>query len=295
MGKLLQTLSHTTATEERQPPAATAPAAESVIPFIEVGGRQTPVEGSPEVLAAPPPRPVAGPRFQKLTVPAAEVRSVQFRPVTGGPAPARFAPELVTFHRPQHAVSRQYQALADALSEGLSAGGSAVLLFTAAAPGLGATTVLLNVAIALARGGEQRVVVVDAQRDRPAVAERLGLPPVPGLEDVLAGRIAPGDALQQTGQDRLLALTAGRGRGRPGSRWPAEALRQLVRQLAEPEGLVLIDAPCWDGRPELRTLAAQADAVYLVSAPGEDGMTSELLQALPRDGVRLRGQVLLGR
>jgi Mrp family chromosome partitioning ATPase len=294
MGKFLQTLAPTSPATE-QAPAVAPPVAEATIPFIEVGGRQAPIEGSPEVLAASLPCPVAAPRFQKLTAPAADVRSVLFRPVSGGPAPARFAPELVTFHRPQHAVSRQYQALADALTDGLGAGGSAVLLFTAAGPGLGTTTVLLNVAVALARRGAGRVVVVDAQRERPAVAERLALPPVPGLEDVLAGTVALSDALQETGQDRLLALTSGRGRGRTTARWPADALRQVVRELAEPEGLVLIDAPSWDGRPELRTLAGLADAVYLVSAPGEDGMTSKLLQALPRDGVRLRGQVLLGR
>jgi Mrp family chromosome partitioning ATPase len=293
MGKLLQTFAQPAGAAGPTPGAA--PVAESAIPFIEVGGRQGPVEGSPEVLAAPAPRPVSGPRFQKLTAPAAEVRSVLFRPLSTGPAPGRFAAELVTFHRPLHALSRQYQALADALTEGLGAGGSPVLLFTAAGPGLGTTTALLNVAIALAGGAKQRVIVVDAQRDRPAVADRLGLPPVPGLEDVLSGTVALSEALQETGQDRLLALTAGRGRGRAGARWPADALRQLVRELAEAEGLIFIDAPSWDGRPELRTLAALADAVYLVSAPGEDGRTGELLQTLPRDGVRLRGQILLGR
>src|SRR5207253_11034851 len=115
--------------------------------------------------------------------------TVFFRPITADPGPARsrFATELVTFHRPEHALSKQYQNLAGTLTAQLPATRSRVLLFTAAHPGAGTTTVLLNLAIALARQGKQRLVVVDANPNQPAVAERLGLPQVPGLAEVLAG------------------------------------------------------------------------------------------------------------
>jgi Mrp family chromosome partitioning ATPase len=294
MGKLLETLQRTAEAPGRQTPAP-EPAAREEVPFIEVGGRGAPVDGSPDVLAALPSRAAAGPRLQQLRVPAADVRTVRFRPVSAGRSPVRFAPELVAYHCPEHPVSRQYQALAEALAEGLPAGGSPVLLFTAATAGVGTTTVLLNLAIALARRGERRVVVVDARPDRPAVAERLGLPAVPGFEDVLTGALPVAQALQETSQERLLALTAGRGRGRAGARRTGDSLRRVVRQLAEQDGLVLVDAPCWDGRPELRTLADLCDAVYLVSSGGGDAATAELLRSLPEDGVRLRGQILIGR
>jgi Mrp family chromosome partitioning ATPase len=136
-------------------------------------------------------------------------------------------------------------------------------------------------------------VVVDAQRDRPAVAGRLGLPTAPGLEDVLAGAVPLAEALQETGQEQLVALPAGRGRTRPGTRWTADALRRLARQLRDQDGLVLLDAPCWDGRPDLLTLAGLCDAVYLISADGED--VAGLLRDLPGDGVPLRGQILTSR
>jgi Mrp family chromosome partitioning ATPase len=293
MGKLLETL-QLTAEPPGRPAPAPEPAAREEVPFIEVGGRQSPVEGSPDVLAALPSRAAVGPRLQKLRVPAADVRTVRFRPVSAGRPPARFAPELVAYHRPEHPVSRQYEALADALTEGLPAGGSSVLLFTAAAAGAGTTTVLLNLAIALARRGERRIVVVDAQQDRPAVAERLGLPAVPGFEDVLTGALPLAQALRETGQERLLALTAGRGHGRAVARRTGDSLRRVVRQLGEHDGLVLLDAPCWDGRPELRALAGLCDAVYLVSAGDDDAATAELRRSLPADGVRLRGQILTG-
>src|SRR5258708_1015890 len=54
-----------------------------------------------------------------------------------------------------------------------------------------------------------RVFVVDADEARPAVAERLGLRGRPGLAEVLAGTESLDRALQETGVDRLAALTAG--------------------------------------------------------------------------------------
>jgi Mrp family chromosome partitioning ATPase len=316
MGKLLETLQQ--AGECRFPGDAggTPPlpgevvavsdgVSEDEVPFIEVGGRRAPLEASPCVLASAPPdreslrspaRPDSGPRLQKLDPPVADVMSVHFRPLGSGPAPAqaRFAPELVAFHQPGHAVSRQYQALADGLAEQLQAGPAGTLLFTAARRWAGTTTVLLNLAITLARRGDARVLVVDAQRDQPAVAERLAVPSAPGLQEVLTGLAALPQAVQETGQDRLFALTAGHVRGRPGGAWCPDGLRTVLRQLREHFELVLIDGPCWGARPEPAALAALCDAVYLVAPGGENAATAELVRALPRQGVPLRGQIVTG-
>jgi Mrp family chromosome partitioning ATPase len=288
MGKLLDTFRHPTGSAQRPLLHSAAPLGEEEIPYIEVGGRQAPIEASPAVLAATPVRLGKSPQLQRLRVPPAEVRGVSFRPLPAGPA--RFAPELVAFHQPEHAVSRQYQALAATLAEQGSQGQAHRLLFTAAAAGVGATTVVLNLAITLARQG-QRVVVVDAQHDRPAVAERLGLPPCPGLDDVLAGVLPLAKALQPTGQEGLLAVTAGRGPGTAGSRRTGDALRRLARQLRDQDGIVLLDGPAPDG-DDLRPLAAECDAAYLISADGRDAAADALLRSLPRDGVPLRGHIL---
>jgi Mrp family chromosome partitioning ATPase len=311
MGKLLEMLRQADGRRSRAvteatptPPPSdgpeTTPDSDPVdeVPFIEVGGRSAPLEASPSVLAsAPPVRPESGPRLAKVPEPAAEAMGVLFRPLPCGPLPAqaRFAPELVAFHQPEHAVSRQYQALAAALAGQLPSGPAGALLFTAARRGAGTTTVVLNLAITLARRGEGRVLVVDAQRDQPAVAERLAVPSAPGLHEVLAGLAELTQAVQETGQDRLFALTAGHARGKPGGPWTEDGLRTVVRQLRERVELVLIDAPCWEARLEGAALAAVCDAVYLVAPGGEDAATAELVRTLPRQGVPLRGQILTGK
>jgi Mrp family chromosome partitioning ATPase len=274
----------------------------SEVPFIEVGPRHS-LEGSPEVLACAPPAPLA---VVSAPEPAAEegVRPIRFRPVTdehrpGVAAPSRLAPELTAFHTPDLPAAAQYRELLAALlpAAGASAGEVCpVLLFTASEPGVGATTVVLNLAISAARQPGRRVVVVDTNLGRPAVADRLGLPAAPGLREVLCGAASLDSAVRPTAQENLLALTAGLAAAGPGPRFVAETTRSLLRQLRRRADLVFLDGPCWDGRAEAASLATAADAVFLVLPEGQadSPRADALLQAIPLSGARLAGCVLSG-
>jgi Mrp family chromosome partitioning ATPase len=267
------------------------------MPFIEVGPRRS-VEGSPEVLASAPPLRVhtdGGP-------PVREQTHVLFQPLptrTARPERAPFAPELVAYHAPDLPAGQQYRSLLGSLLQTQREGGRhcALLLFTASRPGLGATTIVLNVAITAARQGRRPIVVIDANLRRPAVAERLGLPAVPGLRDVLAGTAALDQALQPTNQENLLALTAGLGASGPGPRFVAQTVRSLLRQLRQRADLIFIDGPCWDGRAEAATLASAADVVYPVF-PEKDAETAQsdtLVQSIAEQGGHVSGCILAGR
>jgi Mrp family chromosome partitioning ATPase len=264
---------------------------EGAVPFIEVGPRRS-VEGSPEVLAGPAPPVAENP----------DEARVVFRPLPALARPTRagrsvLAPELVAYHAPQSPQAEQFRGLLAALLPacGPRAGERGLaLLFTAARPGTGATTVVLNIAITAACQGRQRVVVADANLRRPALAERLGLPAVPGLREVLAGTAGLDEALRPTDQADLLALTAGLAGPGTGTRFVASTTRSLLRQLRQRADLVLIDGPCWDGRPEAAALAAAADAVFLVlpEKDAESPQADALLRDLPGQGAHLAGCIL---
>jgi Mrp family chromosome partitioning ATPase len=324
MGKVLETLtqkgtgrrlSETRAPAEPTPPREVAAEESRIdlgddVPFIEVGGKLLPLEASPDVLASRPglaetlplPSVEQEPRLPRLVAPAAidtepTPLTVQFRPLSAGLAPPRrrFARELIAFHRPDDALAQQYRSLGTALFASLPAGRSRLLLFTAAAPGAGTTTTLLNLALTIARQGKTRVGVVDANRHQPAVAERLGLPEVPGLAEVLAGTVALAQVLQETGQPNLVALTAGA--SGVTVRLAGEATRGLLRQLRERFDLVMIDAPCWPSEPALVHLAGLCEGVYLVSPEAEADLpeTTDLVQELTEQGIPLRGHLLTSR
>jgi Mrp family chromosome partitioning ATPase len=281
------------------------------IPFIEVGARDQPFQGSPSVLAIPLPpgrkpatpvvpdlRPQTPPALVTPTVLAPEPtgQGLVFQPIPGAPTPLappgkRFALELLAYHQPDHLVSEQYRVLWKAVAASLSAGRDKVLLFTAARPGAGTTTVLLNLAITAVRQGKLRVAAVDADLRHPCLASRLGLPLNPGLHEVLTGTVSLQRALQDTGVTNLVALAAGETGFGGGPRLAGEAMRSVVRHLRNRFDLVLVDAPAWDGRPEVVALGSLADAVYLVTTQADSQEVNDLLELIPQQGGRLRGSI----
>jgi Mrp family chromosome partitioning ATPase len=261
------------------------------MPYIEVGGKGKPMSASPEVLAAAPARPAPP---QLLPVPPAAgpaPLAVSFRPWSGSrPGSCRLAAELLTFHQPDHPVSKQYQTLlGNLLGDGKDAP-CRVLLFTAASAGAGTTTVLLNLAVAACDRDRRQVAALDLNLRRPALATRLGLPAVPGLREVLAGTAAPDHALQATAVPGLYALAAAADDG-PSPALTAEALRWLVCWLRERFDAVFVDGPPWEEAPEPAALAGHADGVYPVlgEAEAQGPAVGRLLQAITRRGGRLRG------
>jgi Mrp family chromosome partitioning ATPase len=250
------------------------------VPFIEVGPRRQ-VEASPDVLACPGPASAALPRPHHVLfrgLPQAKV----------SPLP----PELVAYHSPNEAASAEYaQLLATALvSAEARVDGPKVLLFTGTRARARTTAVVLNLAITAARQG-QRVVVIDANLRRPALAARLGLEAAPGLTEVLQGAVALREALRPTAQDGLRVLAA----GAPQALWlEGDELRALLREAADGADLVFVDGPSWEGRSGAAACAQASDVTFLV-VPGAEAdvpPASELTQALPGRGVKLAGCVL---
>jgi hypothetical protein len=271
---------------------------EEEIPFIEVGGRQTPIEASPSVLAGIPNTERSSNRAQRLTSPTdVRLRGVTFRPYALDPPPLRpaterFGQELVAFHLPDHPISEQYRTLVQDLEKQLSAGQSRALLFTGPTSPGETTMVLLNLAITRARQQGSRNLVVDANVSRPTIAERLGLSASPGLTEVLAGKLSLPGAIQETGQANLFALTAGKSTQESVGLLAGDAMRAVLRQLRARFEWIFVNVPCWDGRPEIITLGSACDGVYLVLPEAEVDQVEELSQQILRDGGCLQGYFL---
>lgn len=279
------------------------------IPFIEVGGPNAAVDASPQVLAfphrhpaAPAPHPEPAPLLNRATVETDdEPSAVALHPAHPTPVPLpppaqRFDPALVAFHHPDHPVSEQYRTLLAGVIGQLPGDDPQAVLLTAPVPSAGTTTVLLNLALTRAREGGRRVVVVDAHRHRPAVADRLGLRPGPGLYEVAFRSVPLKWTLQETGQPQCWALTAGEADAN--GPWPtAEWFRETLDRLRGRFDLVLVDTPSWEDGAEMAGLVPACDAVFLVLRPGEvDSPTVRAVSRLvPQLGSHLGGCILAGR
>jgi Mrp family chromosome partitioning ATPase len=285
MGRILEALRRTeepvlmpeVALAPAVPDAEAAEPPDEEMPFIEVGGPRRAAEPAVRLETAPP-------RSATLRVPPP--LSVALQPC---PAPTpRLAGELIAFHQPDHAVSQQYAALFAQITADTADGAAPVLLFTALAAGAGTTTAVLNLAIAGCRRHGRRVVVVDANGGRPAVAQRLGLTPSAVLREVLQGGVALEQAVQPTAVAGLHVLGAGTAMESP------DAMRWILTWLRQRFDAVMVDAPAWGDSAELRAMVPAARAVYLVmdAAEAEQPQVRAVTRGVAQLGSRVGGMIV---
>lgn len=138
-----------------------------------------------------------------------------------------------------------------------------ILLVTSPLPGEGKTTVAVQLAVSLARGG-RRVVLVDGNLWRPRVGRHVGAADGPGLTDVLSGRLTVGQALRRWGPAGLEVVPAGPMPTDPGDLLAGPAMRELLADLRESHDVVVVDSPAVLAVSDATVLAALADACLLV-------------------------------
>jgi capsular exopolysaccharide synthesis family protein len=94
---------------------------------------------------------------------------------------------LVSFTAPASFAAEQYQGLRLTLERLARTRAAKVFAVTSPAAGDGKTVTAINLAGALARGSESRVLLIDADLRRPTVARQLDIEADKGLADALSG------------------------------------------------------------------------------------------------------------
>src|SRR5687767_7136421 len=118
---------------------------------------------------------------------------------------------LVSLNAPSSFAAEQYQGLRLTLERLARSRDAKVFAVTSPAAGDGKTVTAINLAGALARGSDARVLLIDADLRRPTVATRLGIEYQHGLADALTGGALAIDSLITSvdGLPNLSVLPAG--------------------------------------------------------------------------------------
>jgi Mrp family chromosome partitioning ATPase len=311
MGRTLDTLRHSeahrTARAAVAPPAGTPPeecvvdwTLQEEVPFIEVGAPGKSVEVSPLLVKHPPQakvQPPHPPLAKGVAKAPAVVNLTETKPMAvafeawPGPAIAPgIAVEVIAHHQPEHPVSKEYASLLDKILQTHTGPGPHVLMLCGIRPRVGASTVLLNLAVIAARR-RRRVAVADINRARPSLATRLGHVGSASVQDVIAGSLAIGQAVAATVIPALHLLPCG-GPVKASDPLCAEAVSWLTAWLRERFDVILIDGPCVEETADLAVLTASTDGIYLVLPQGEGvAATRCVAQTIARMGGRLRGLI----
>jgi Mrp family chromosome partitioning ATPase len=272
------------------------------VPYIEVGGPNKKVELSPGLVKHPPqaaPRAphlpaepaVAAVKAMAVHVTPLKPMTVAYEPWPGPmPTPLSVSPEIIAYHHPEHATSKEYAALLQTMLAGLKSG-AGVLLLAGLKPRVGTSTVLLNLAVLAAQAQRLRVMIIDGHSERSVLAQRLGQPASAGFMEVLDGAVALEQAIIKTDIAALHLIPTGATNKMHG-RLTAEAMSWLITWLRERYDLILIDGPSAEDAAGLGVQLPHADGVYLVLPRGETSAGQEpVAQNLRRLGGRLCGLI----
>jgi polysaccharide biosynthesis transport protein len=167
-----------------------------------------------------------------------------------------------------------------------------VLAVTSSVSGEGKTTLACDLAVALAAGGS-RVLLVEADLRRPAVAERFGLPRAVGLTGVLAGRVDVGDAVQPTAAG-VDVLASGPLVPNPSELLASDRMRRLVAEVGERHDHVVIDTAPLLAVSDASAVAPLVDGVLLLCRSGRTSRTelAQSAETLRAVSARALGAVL---
>jgi capsular exopolysaccharide synthesis family protein len=156
----------------------------------------------------------------------------------------------------------------------------------------GKSTVSATLARVLADAGEH-VVLIDADLRRPSLATVFDHDGRVGLSQLLAGQVGLRDILQDTDQEGLSLIPAGRTPPNPSELLGSVRMRQLVDHLAR-DHVVILDAPPLLPVTDAGVLTAQCDGALFVFAVGRTHKDQARLAArmMERVGGRVLGVVL---
>lgn len=136
-----------------------------------------------------------------------------------------------------------------------------VIMVSSALPAEGKTTLVINLALALADAGQQ-VAVVEADLRRPKVTRYLGLVGGVGLTNVLTGAAEVEEVVQKH-RDNITVLAAGPTPPNPGELLASKHMGAVLDKLRAENDFVLVDAPPLLPVADSTGLAVHMDGVVL--------------------------------
>jgi succinoglycan biosynthesis transport protein ExoP len=210
--------------------------------------------------------------------------------------------ELITWQKKPSLVAEAFRAvLTSIMFSGENGGRPRVLVFTSASPAEGKTTVVSNLAIALAEV-RQKVLIIDADLRKPRIHELFNVPNERGLSDLLQAPTVYNGTLdaalrgmvQETSIPGLHVLPSGPSTYAAANLLYSPAFAELLKKFKREFDMVLVDTPPMLTMTDARVAGRWADAVVVVARAGRTTREAALavLQRFAEDRIPVLGTIL---
>jgi exopolysaccharide/PEP-CTERM locus tyrosine autokinase len=182
-------------------------------------------------------------------------------------SPNGIDPGVVTILQPDSLAAEQYKNLRTHILRSKMTKGYRTFLITSALPGEGKTITLVNLAVSIALGMDETVLLVDTDLRNPGIHRFMGLKTTQGLSDYLT---CPGielrELLLKTSIDKLTILPAGPIPPNPVELINSRKMTELITEVKEryDDRIILFDSPPLTTLADARIIGFRVDAIILV-------------------------------
>lgn len=228
------------------------------------------VAPNPAVAEAPAPKPVQVSKRVEIDLEALAIAGI----VSPNAPRSRIADQYRVIKRP---------LIGNAMGKGatLIENGNLIMV-TSSVPGEGKSFTAINLAISIAAELDNTVMLVDADVARPSVLRVLGLPPGPGLLDLLVdGSADLSSMLLRTNIDKLSILPSGTPHERATEMLASDAMTRLLADMGKrySDRIIIFDSPPLLLTTESRVLATHMGQIVMV-IHAEKTLRSDVQDAL---------------
>lgn len=179
---------------------------------------------------------------------------------------AKLDTHLVSLTAPASFAAEQYQGLRLTVERLARSRDVKVIAISSPAAGDGKTVTAINLAGALARGSDDRVLLIDADLRRPSVARQLGITDAEvGLADALSdGRTGVADVVKRLDAYNLDVITAGTPRAGVSQILRSPRLDAFLQEARQRYAYIVLDTPPLLPVFDSALLAKSVDGVLMV-------------------------------
>ena len=214
-------------------------------------------------------------------------------PADNGPNQAH--PALRYLLAPHSIEAENYRSIRTAMLVAVEQNSARIILVSSPEPGDGKTTLVSNLAIAVAQSGK-RVLLIDADLRRPNVHNLFRVPQEIGLSEVLSGEIQTLNAVRATVINGLSLMTAGYLPANPAEVLSSPRLHQMLQNVRDEFDFVFVDAPPLLAVSDPCILARQTDGLLIVTRINKNtrGAAVRVRDIIRNQGIRVLGAVANG-
>lgn len=202
-------------------------------------------------------------------------------------------PRLACFLRPNSPAMESFRMLRAKLLLRATQSALRTIMVTSAQPLDGKTMVAANLAISIAQGINEHVLLVDCDLRRPSLDRVLGLKAHEGIREYLEKGTSVAPYLMKTPVKKLSLLPAGKVPPNPSELLSSEKMRNLVTELKSryEDRYIIFDATPAQFAGETTFLVSMVDGALFVVRSGQTAM-DQILRAMENiDGSKVIGAV----